>query len=509
MLNELVKNFLKQPVIPKESSYVTDKNIIADLSNGEQYAMSGSFFDNEANGNGLFNGYNLSDTLFKQKEKILKYRQLGLQPDVQDAIDEIVNEIIFNYDDKLPLKININVDNEKLIKAIQERHNRIMKILNIKRNLYKIVKNSYIDGQVVMHLGYDEKNTKNGIMSIKMIEPVLFYYDPDAKQFKYMNDDRNLIITNDKEQSYSIEEIVQEDFGLYASKLKLGYLEYAIKSANVLSTLEDLLIPMRFSRSISRRVFNVDIGDLPAKRGAEVMNEHQTKFKYKKFYNNQTGEVSNQQHITSMVEDYWFANRSGGKGTTVDVLDESGNLGELGDIIYFSKKLYKSLNIPASRVSVDPDSDHTFDFENTQTSKDDMKFFMFISRLRQVFSSMFKEILKRDVIACGVVSEQEWNDIENDINISFVNENKFIEKMKLDNLMKRVEIFTVAQEHIGKLYSAEGLIKEVFGKTDEEIDQTLKDIKSEEKNPKFKKFYNQMGLDGLDGLDPLAAEKTW
>lgn len=506
MLNEVVKKFLTQPEPPKESSFVTDKNVIADLSNTEPYTMSGSFFDSENNNNSnLFSRYDMSEILFKQKEKIQKYRQLAMQPEVADAIDEIVNEIIFNYDDKIPLKIDVNVENEKLVKAIQERHDKIMKLLNIKRNLYKIVKNSYIDGQVVMHLGYDEKNTKLGIMSIKMIEPSLLYFDAnaDVKAFKYMNDDRNLIIQHDKEQTYSIEEIVQEDFGLYSGKIKLGYLEYAVKSANVLSTLEDLLIPMRFSRSISRRVFNVDIGDLPAKRGAEVMQEHQTKFKYKKFYNNQTGEVSNQQHITSMVEDYWFANRSGGKGTTVDVLDESGNLGELGDIIYFSKKLYKSLNIPSSRISVDPDADHNFDFETTQTSKDDLKFFMFVSRLRQVFSSMFKEILKRDVIACGVVSETEWNDIENDITISFVNENKFIEKMKLDSLMKRVEIFTVAQEHIGKLYSAEGLIKEVFGKSDEDIAQTFKEIKAEEKNAKFKKFYPQ------DIGDDPEATKTW
>lgn len=505
MLNEVVKKFLTQPerTIDKESSIVIDKNVISDLSNTDQYPMTGSFFDSEANNNGLFGGSSMSDTLFKQKEKILKYRQLAMQPDVADAIDEIVNEIIFNFDDKMPIKINIEVENEKLVKAITDKHDKIMKLLNVKRNLYQIVKNSYVDGQLVIHTAYDKNTTKNGIKSIKMIDPCLFYFDGDKKVFKYMNDDRNLIISNDATQTYSIEEIVREDFGLHTGKINLGYLEYAIKSANVLSTLEDLLIPMRFSRSISRRVFNVDIGDLPAKRGAEVMNEHQSKFKYKKFYNNQTGEVSNQQHITSMVEDYWFANRSGGKGTTVDVLDESGNLGELGDIIYFSKKLYKSLNIPASRISVDPEADHAYDFESTATSKDDMKFFMFISRLRQVYSSMFKELLKREVISCSVVSEQEWDDIENDVSITFVNENKFIEKMKLDNFMKRVEIYTNTQEQIGKLYSASELIKSVFGKTDEDILNTMKEIKKEEANPAFKKFYANPDGDDAD------EKKTW
>lgn len=492
MLNEIAKRFLTPPDKNKESSTVIDKNVIVDLTNNDQYPMTGAFFDSESNS--LFNTTNSSDILFKQKEKILKYRQLAMQPDVADCIDEIVNEIIFNYDDKMPIKINIEIENEKLVKAINEKHNKIMKMLNVKRNLYQIVKNSYIDGQLVMHTGYDNNNVKKGIQSIKMIEPIMLYFDTKNNTFRYLNDDRNTFLEQDNSQSYSIEEIVIENFGLQAGKINLGYLEYAIKSANVLSTLEDLLIPMRFSRSISRRVFNVDIGDLPVKRGAEVMVEHQNKFKYKKFYNNQTGEVSNQQHITSMVEDYWFANRSGGKGTTVDVLDESGNLGELGDIIYFSKKLYKSLKIPSSRVSVDHEADHNFDFESTQTSKDDMKFFMFISRLRQVYSSMFKELLKREIISCDIVSETEWNDIENDISITFVNENKFIEKMKLDNFMKRVEIYTNTKEYIGKLYSASGLVKEVFGKSDEEIIDALKDISVEEKKPLFKKFYtNQDG----------------
>jgi hypothetical protein len=306
-----------------------------------------------------------------------------------------------------------------------------------------------------------------------------------------MTDDKAIILRHDDNQAYSIEELVREDFGMYDGKVNLGYLEYAIKPANVLKTLEDLLIPLRFSRSISRRVFNVDIGDLPAKRGAEVMRDYQGKFKYKKFYNNETGEVSNQQHITSMVEDYWFANRSGGKGTTVDVLDESGNLGELDDILYFAKKLYRAMKIPSNRIDINPEGDKDFSFDETRTTKEDMKFFMFISRIRQVYSSLFKEILKREIVSSGVMSEQEWDDKEDFIKISFVNENKFIEKMKLDNFMSKLEIYTTASEHQGKLFSVNTVLKDIFRFTDEEIEEEFKKIQEEEKDPLYSKFYGQ------------------
>lgn len=493
ILNEVVKNFLRQPerTSDKESSQVTPDKVMVDLTNNDLYPNTGSFFDDENVGGGLFSKNEVSDIIFKQKDKIMKYRQLAMSPDVTDAVDEIVNEIIFTYDDKIPLQIDIDEENEKLVGAITTKFEKVLKLTNVKRNLFQIVKNSYIDGQCIMHCAYDKKNTKAGLKSIKMIEPAMLYFDMKTNTYKYMTEDKNIMNYRDESKEFSIEELVREDFGLYDGKVNLGYLEYALKPANMLKTLEDLLVPLRFSRSISRRVFNVDIGDLPAKRGAEVMRDYQGKFKYKKFYNNETGEVSNQQHITSMVEDYWFANRSGGKGTTVDVLDESGNLGELGDILYFYRKLYKSMKIPSSRISIDPDSDHDFEYDSTRVTKDDMKFFMFISRIRQVYSSLFKEILKREVISSGIMSEAEWDEKEDFISISFANENKFIEKMKLDNFTAKIDIYATAQEYQGKLFPVQKILKDIFKMTDEDIEENFKTIQEEEKNPLFGKFYSE------------------
>lgn len=482
-INEVLKPFLPKEKQKELSSTVEPQNVINDM-NSDYFHNTGSFFDSAS---AFLGNSEQVDAVFRQRDKIMKYRQVSTIPDVNNGIDKIVNEIVFSLNKDDIIKININQDNTKLAEAIEEKFKSINKKMNIKKKLFNLVKRSYIDGQLKIHLGYDEKGKT--IETIQMIDPCMLSYNAETERFKYISD-RTVLFNNQTETLYNKEEIVHADFGLYENGLILSYLEYCIKPANQLKTLEDLLIPMRFSRSISRRVFNVDIGDLPNKRGLEVMNEMQSKFKYKKFYNTESGEVTNQQHITSMVEDYWFANRSGGKGTTVDTLDETGNLGELNDILYFNKKLYTSMKIPLSRISLDPDADHSFNYESTETSKEDIEFFMFISRLRDVFIDVIREILKRECIYSGVIKDiKEWESIEDDIEIFFTNDNAFIEKMQLENLIKRVEIFAGLQEQQGKIFPVEKTLKEVFRMSDDEIDENFKAIEKEKSDSRYSKFY--------------------
>jgi len=482
LTERIAKAFLKNPE-KNPSAEISTQKTLADLSTDDSCTIA--FFD-DTHENSYSYGYDLQTNLVKQKDKIAKYRQLASNTDVAVAIDEIVNEIIFSYDDSIQIKLDVNEENEALLKALNEKFNKILKLMNVKRNLYNIVRTGYVDGQLVLLTSYDKNKEKNGLVSIKMIEPSMLFFDKEKNVFRYMN--RTSTTTLD--ETFDKEEICKETFGLRDNGVNLSYLEYAMKPANMLKTLEDLLIPLRFSRSISRRVFNVDIGDLPGKRGAEVMREYQNKFKYKKFYNNQTGEVSNQQHITSMVEDYWFSNRSGGKGTTVDVLDESGNLGELDDIKYFVRKLYKSLKIPNSRIALGDDNSD-FSYDDSRTTKEDMKFFMFISRLRQMYSTLFKEVLKREVISTGIMSANEWDDKEDHIKVVFTHENAFIEKMKLDMFMSKLDIYGTVQDYQGKLFSIETILKKIFGFTQEEMEDEFKKIKSEESNELFKNFYKE------------------
>jgi len=307
---ESVKTFLKQPAEKGYSSNPEQEKIL--VNGDDTYPNTGVFFDD----NRFLNQTDMSNVINRQKEKIMKYRNLALIPEVNDALDEIINEIIFSFDDTEPLKLVINEENEKLEKAINKSFEKINQLFNTKRNLFQIVRRTYIDGIAIVHAAYD-KSTKQGIKALKLIEPVGLYYDKKENIYKYI-EEKHFGLSYQratKQEEYNIEEVIREDFGLYDGKINLSYLEFALKPANMLKTLEDLLIPLRFSRSISRRVFNVDIGDLPSKRGQEVMKEHQDKFTYKKFFNAETGEIKNHQHITSMVEDYWFANRNGGKGT--------------------------------------------------------------------------------------------------------------------------------------------------------------------------------------------------
>lgn len=504
ILTEKVKNFFK-PVKDidksKDSAQIRHDYVMNNLSEPEKnYSSStGAFFDDDTGLTSYSSEIDFTDLIKKQAEKIEKYRQISQNSDVSNAIEEIVNEICVTYEDKNVFKLEFTEDvemSDKLKEALSKCFDKVTIMSDIKRNIYDIVKRSYIDGQLVFLATYDENSTKKGIKKLKMIDPKYLYFDTKENIYKYYEDatlyrsiyqSANRVIEG---QKFSPEEIVRVDFGLYDGFLCLSYLEYAIKTANMLQTLEDLLIPLRFSRSVSRRVFNVDVGDLPSKRAEEVMNNIQRKFKYKKFYNSQTGEVSNQQHITSMVEDYWFANRSGGRGTTVDVLDETGNLGELNDILYFAKKLYRTMNVPTSRIDINPDGTSVdFSYNSDSTNIEDYRFYMFTNRIRKIYTSAFKELLKRQAVSTGIMNETEWNKVENCIQIAFSNENTFIEKMKIDKFSSAMEIYHGIAEDIGKVVSLSDTLKIVFNMSEEEVEDTMRKIQKEKKNKLFANFY--------------------
>jgi len=483
---EKVKKFIYNKEEKKEEDVPKDK-VISNFDGSDIYS-TGAFFDDTYSP--IFKSRDKASILEAQKQKIMTYRNLAKLPDVNAAIEEIVNEIIFT-DEANILMLDIDEENEKIKEEIHKKFDKILQLLNLNSQFYKIVRQSYIDGQLIIHCEYN-KNLKDGIKQLKMIEPCYFYFDEKSKKWKYYSKDNNFYRQSvvQKGDEYEREEIIRGTFDLQEDKINLSYLEYAIKPANQLSILEDLLIPMRFSRSVARRVFNVDVGELQTSKAEEVMNEMQKKFKYKKFYNTETGEITNQQHITSMVEDYWFANRSGGKGTTVDTIDETGNLGELNDILYFQKKLYKSLNVPSNRISENLNEDRTFDYDSTQTTREDIKFYAFISRLRKMYINMLNELLKRELISTEVMSLEDYNNTFKDkINIKFMSENMFIDKMKIAKFQQKLDIYSNVQEYAGKLFPVETILKDVFNFSDEDIKNNFKMIAQEKNNKDFKSFY--------------------
>lgn len=486
-LIEAIKSFLPRK---DEKPSEQEKHVVDDYTEDDNVS-TGAFFDGTKSGSILsFTGKDKS-FLDKQKDKIMTYRNLAQQEEVQDALDEIVNEIVFT-DSKEILKININETNDKISDTITEAFKKILRLLNVKNNLYGFVRQTYIDGQINLFIQYN-KNQKEGLRKIGLLDPIYFYFDPKDNLYKYKKINDYSIIgdaSDNNTATYQKEEIVRNTFGIMSGPVALSYLENAIKPINQLRALEDLLIPMRFSRSISRRVFNVDTGELSYSKSEEVMSEMSKKFKYKKFYNTETGEISNQQHITSMVEDYWFANRSGGKGTTVDLLDETGNLGELGDIMYFKKKSYSALKVPLNRIADNQDA-QDFDYDSTQTSHDELKFFYFISRVRSVYVEVFNELLKRELISTGVLTNENYEEYKEKIDIKFSSESIFVEKMKINLFSSKLEIYATLAEYAGKLFPVAKILKDVFGFNDEEIKENFDAIEKESKEKIFANFYKK------------------
>lgn len=488
-LNEVIdKGFLgtkKKKV--KQTSDVNDKSVLINLSGDSENET------NKISTVGVFDGNYLNETRDKkstQASKIVDYRALALNPEVSNAIDKIVNEIVFSYDDKPVLKSNIETGNDTLDKKISEEFDYIINTMNVNRNMFSIVRQAFIDGQMVFHMAFDEQRLKKGIIDIKMIEPCFLVFDKKTNTYRYDKDGTNgsFYGTDVKNNSYSVEEIVIENFGLYDGKIVLSYLEWAAKNARMLTQLEDLLIPLRFSRSVSRRVFNVDVGKMQNNQVDEYISKISDNFKYKKYLDSKTGEIKNQNSAVTMIEDYWLPSREGSKGTSVQVLDESGNLGELGDINYYLRKLYRSLKIPESRIPEQENNGVEFNFESSSISQDDLEFFMFINRLRMVFTNAIKLILKRQCISMGFIIESEWDKISDGINIVFSRKNTFIEKMEIDMFMSKIEKFSESENLAGRIISYKTLIKTIFDMTEEELEEERKLIEEESKDKFFKKY---------------------
>jgi hypothetical protein len=430
-----------------------------------------------------------------QNELIKTYRRIAASAEVSDAINEIVDEAIFSpgSEDIINMDFGKDIPQEVKDKFVEELK-EITQRIKLPKNIYSMFLTFYIDGQLNIHCAYDDLDLGGGIKKLNILSPFGLNFNYTKNRWEYVD----LSYTNNqfaapqenKEKFFDREEIIRIDSGIYNENTILSNLHTAIKPANQLSTLEDMLVPMRFTRSVSRRVFNVDVSNLNNKKAEEVMNKNQAKFKYKKFYDLKTGTISNQQHVSSLTEDYWFPNRGGEKGTTVDTIDETGNLGELGDVLYFKRKLYTTLKVPISRINDEGETNAEFSFDDSSVNREELKFFNFISRLRNQFLELFYELLKRQVIVKGIATEDEWEELLPEMRIKFTAENQFFKKMERENLTEALNQFNDIEELIGKYFSYEYVFKKVFKFSDEEIQEVAEQIAKEQKDPLYARFYN-------------------
>lgn len=468
------------PSIPTDNSNID--STLSDTNSMDRYTL-GYFDDNSTN---IFNRKEKSSLINKQNDLLKRYRKAAMNPEVSSAVEEIVNELAFvvNNEDIVYLDISTKLEaNDALKDSFITNFNEILNIMNFSYNADHILKQYYIDGQLRLGCSYNTKDIKKGISSIMVLSPMNLYYSTEAKKWKYYSQSSQSYefqdTANSEEQTLELsdEEMVTIDSGLFSEGVILSHLHNTLKIINQLSSLEDMLIPLRYSRSVSRRVFNVDVGELPYAKAMQAVAEIQNKFKYKKFYDVEHGTISNSTNIASIVEDYYFPSRNG-KGTDVNVLDESGNLGETGDIEYFVKKLYGALKVPLGRLS-GSEKGNTYDFTGTQIEQDEIRFFAFINRIRQRFNNGLIEILRRHMISKGLLSNDEFNEYKQFLIVKWEKESNFLERQNLELMKARWDLYDRAKDYIGDVYSRSWVLKNILKMSEEEIEQMKSEMEQE------------------------------
>ena len=435
-------------------------------------------------------------------ELITRYREMSNHPECDMAIDEIVNEAITHTENGEVLKIVL--DNlkqpETIKKKITEEFNNIQKMLNFSNLADDLFKRWYIDGRIYYHVVVNEKDPKKGIQELRYIDPrkirkvreIQKERDPKtgANIIKslaeyYVYNDRGTTtqtFTANATQGLRIapEAIINVNSGLMDAKnvFVISYLHKAIKALNQLRMIEDAVVIYRISRAPERRIFYIDVGNLPKGKAEQYIRSIMIQYRNKLVYDASTGEIRDERKHMSMLEDFWLPRREGGKGTEITTLPGGQNLGEMEDVKYFQKNLLNALNIPASRLDTNSGSMMGLG-RTTEVTRDEVKFSKFVNRLRNKFSQIFDHALKIQLVLKGVCTTEEYEDFREEIYYDFIKDNNFTEMRDAELLRERVNTATMLDPFIGKYYSAAWVRKNVLQMTDEEIEQMEKEIEEE------------------------------
>ena len=425
---------------------------------------------------------------------IMKYRGNAMHPEVDAAIEDIVNESISGSE--LQQSVDINMDklevNDRIKKQIKEEFDNIYAMLNFDELGHDIFRRWYIDGRLFHHLVVNESNLKAGIVEIRPIDSAKMRKVKQVKKKKDPETGVNLIEKIDEYYIYQ-EKPGQANSGVKLTldsvsyctsglldegrKKVISYLHKALKPINQLRMMEDALVIYRLARAPERRMFYIDVGNMPRGKAEQYMKDIMARYRNKLVYDAKTGEIRDDRKHQSMIADFWLPRREGGRGTEISTLPGGQNLGEIEDIVYFQKRMYRSLNVPINRL----EQEAQFSLgRSTEVSRDEMKFQKFIDRLRMKFAHLFYDILKKQLILKGVITDEDWNTIKNDINLDYVRDNHFTELRDSEMLRERLQTLDQISNYVGEYFSKEWIQKNVLHLTDEDIEQMQKDIAGEQ-----------------------------
>jgi len=462
---------------------------------------------------GYFGTYVDVEGVHKNEFDLIKrYRDMSLHPECDSAVDEIVNEFVVSDADDSPVEIELsNLDIGNNIKnKIREEFDHIKKMMRFDKKAHEIIRNWYVDGRIFYHKVIDLDNPKKGILELRYIDSLKIrkvrqqLKDKNKQQeergtaLQYdWGDYIDYYIYNPKGFGGSLPSNSASDFsnsngikiaadaiatcssGLQDlnKKITLSFLHKAIKSLNQLRMIEDSLVIYRLSRAPERRIFYIDVGNLPKVKAEQYLRDVMARYRNKLVYDAATGEIRDDKKHMSMLEDFWLPRREGGRGTEISTLPGGQNLGELKDVEYFKKKLYNSLNLPPSRLT---DDNKGFNLgKTTEVLRDELKFSKFIGRLRKRFAELFHDILKTQLILKGVITPEDWEDMEEHIQYDFLFDNHFNELKKIEMMRERLAVVTEMDPFVGKYFSSEYVRKEILMQTEKEFKEIGKQMKKD------------------------------
>lgn len=431
-------------------------------------------------------------------ELVTKYREMSVQPECDSAIQDVVNEAIVVDELEGPVEINMDklTQPASIKKKIIENFQDILRMLDFNNNGYDVFRKWYVDGRLYYNIVIDEKNPRAGIKSLRYIDPRRIrkvreaIKEKDARTgatlYKGMNEyyiyNQKGVSTASAGQGIKIakDSICYVHSGLLDSRNNLVYshLHKAIKPLNQLRMLEDAVVIYRLARAPERRIFYIDVGNLPKMKAEQYLRDMMVKHKNKLVYDASTGEVRDDRRYMTMLEDFWFARREGGRGTEVTSLPGGQNLGEMEDVDYFRRKLYKSLNVPVTRM----ESENQFNLGRaSEITRDELKFNKFIQRLRNRFSILFDELLEIQLALKGVATRSEWQEMKEYIYYDFMEDNHFSELKQAEVMTERLRILQEVDPFVGKYFSTDWIRKNVLHMSDQDVQQIEKEIDAESK----------------------------
>ena len=441
---------------------------------------------------GVFGTFvDFSGAIRDENQMIQHYRAMALYPEVDAAIEDITNEAIVLDQDRKPIKLNLDrvTLSEPIKTKMQYEFNHLLKLMDFSNKAPDIFRRWYIDSKLFYYKKIDKNDLRKGIVELVPIDPI------KIKKIKKVQKEKTAFVGNvpfstvknieeyflytetDKEAQFPTtsagwkiapDTICYVHSGIIdsATKRVIGYLQKAVRPLNLLRQIEDAVAIYRISRAPERRIFYVDVGNLPKQKAEQYLREIMNRYRNKIIYDPATGQIKDERNHQSMLEDFWMPRREGGRGTEISTLDGGQNLGQMEDVMYLQQKLYRALGVPLSRMM--PDSGFNMG-RSAEITRDEVKFNKFIDRLRQRFSTMFLDLLRTQVILKGIMTEEDWNRITQDITFVFNQDSYFTELKNNDILRERLDIIAAVTPYIGRFYSEEYVRKHFLKQNEEEM----------------------------------------